>query len=382
MGQPQPHIESTPAMATAPLSSHDGGAEDEWEYEYDPTETEDLYFTLDLTRHVADALEPKEEEGEGDNDDDANGEPHVGDAQTGDATASAKVAKDRAPPSSKLQILDLHTTNPLVKLDEGVYSCYWTTDLGTQFHITQAGHVPNPRRAGHVLDIIGLSQARLTGKPGSLTVKNATGEGQNDAATPDLGNGTEDEVENVKSTPDTDPARSSSYGQPLVIPRDDCRTATAVQQASFLERLSQIKLKKGEKDPVPIYSVKIHKEPANKAELKRQALDADAEKKKFAKSSERPGKRRKRLTAAEKGIIPSATPKGGRKKLSAIAAQVGFIDEATDVTPGPSRPRRVRTSTAKAAAQQEHLDDMEDAPAEAVSEEVTNAQVTGDDGVK
>ncbi|KXT09152.1 hypothetical protein AC579_7302 [Pseudocercospora musae] len=352
-----------------------------------------------------DALEPKEEiEGEeeeeeeeeeegddDDDDDDGNDETCLdarsGNAQSGAATRSAQVAKNRGPSGSKLQILDLHTTNPLVKLDEGVYSCYWTTDLGTQFHIAQAGHVPNPRRGGHVLDIIGLSQARLTGKPGSLTVKNATGEGQHGGTSPNLGNAMGDEVEKVNSIAQPDPARSSTSGQPLVIPRDDCRTATALQQASFLERLSQIKLKKGEKDPVPIYSVKIHKEPTNKAELKRQALDADAEKKKFAKSSERPSKRRKRLTAAEKGVIPSATPKGGRKEISAIAAQVGFVDEATNVIPGPSRPGRVRTSTAKAAdaAQQEDLD-MKDAPAEAVSEEavpdVTNGQQTGDDGVK
>ncbi|EME81326.1 uncharacterized protein MYCFIDRAFT_81394 [Pseudocercospora fijiensis CIRAD86] len=358
-------------MATAPWSSCDGVAEDEWEYEYDPTETEDLYFTLDLTTHVADALEPKEEEGEEEENDDGNHDTHISDAQNGnaDANPNAQVAKDpRPPPRSQLQILDLHTTNPLVKLDEGVYSCCWSTDLGTQFHIAQAGHIPNPRRAGHVLDIVGLSQARLTGKPGSLTVKNATGEGQHDATTPDLGNTMDDEPGSAdESNPveDTHVPQSSHYGQPLVIPREDCRTPTAVQQASFLERLSQIKLKKGENDPVPIYSVKIHREPANKAELKRQALDADAEKKKIAKSSERPSKRRKRLTAAEKGIIPGTTPKAGRKKLSAIAARVGFLDEATDNTLATPRPRRQRTSTAKAAdaAQQEDLD-LEDAPAE------------------
>ena len=39
--------------APPPIGKND---EDEWEYEYDATETEDLYFTLDLTTHVADAL--------------------------------------------------------------------------------------------------------------------------------------------------------------------------------------------------------------------------------------------------------------------------------------------------------------------------------------
>ena len=67
-----------------------------------------------------------------------------------------------------MQVLDLHSENPLVKLGESFYSCHWSTDLGTQFYVTKSGVVEEPLRRGHVLDVLGVSRARLTGRPVTL----------------------------------------------------------------------------------------------------------------------------------------------------------------------------------------------------------------------
>lgn len=356
MGQPQPAMTDTPpSLATF---NHDD--EDEWEYEYDPYHTEDVYFTLDLTTHVPDALLDKEgldtsidqksqwnsatagnkpieevqqaspEEGSGDDNDDDN-DAHL----------------DSLP---KLQLLDLHTNNPLVRFNDGYYSCYWTTDLGTQFHVAQATEVPNARHPGTVLDVVALSQTRLIGKPVTLKRRDGTSNvaSQNsnsetaDAANPieiddDGESNTNETVAPVKIAPIGTP------GEPLVIPRVNCKTLAAERQAIFLERLSRIKLKKGENDPVPMYNIKIYKEPADKEEIRERGEAAEDLRRQQAKDDalaakmERPRKRRKRLTAAERGIVlPEGTiiNYGGRPARIAIASSVGYDDGGS---PAPIR---------------------------------------------
>lgn len=338
MGQPQHH------------AGGDANHTD-WEYEYNANETEDLYFTLDLTTHVPDALVRKC---------DTASDNHAGtkaaeklpsgDAQDEIATIEG-LPPDRGAvgtkPRTALQILDLHTRNPLVKLDDGIYSCYWSTDLGTQFHISQAGVTPSPRRAGTVLDIVGLSQTRLIGKPITLTLNDFSADrAASGAAAPD-----EDEIVDPQGgEAEAASGSSDSITQPLVIPRELCKNPTAETQASFLERLSQIKLKKGETDPLPIYSIKYHQEPANKDEIKKRAKAADAAKRKDTDEDavEIGGsrKRRKHLTAVETGLVPDGdAPTGGRPGREAIGARMGFEGQA----PGALRTKKKYVKSGKYA---------------------------------
>lgn len=357
----------------------------EWEYEYDASETEHFYFTLDLTTHVPDALvrkydtaadshanidaAPKSSSGDG-----LQNEDVTTTATTTTGESLPNVAEARSRPRTTLQILDLHTKNPLVKFDHAIYSCYWSTDLGTQFHISQAGLTPNPRRAGTVLDVIGLSQTRLIGKPVNLTQKGFRADEEANSAAPDEHDTVESSGGQVDADADADadaaaaierakPAASSSKSatqQPLVIPRELCKNLAAETHASFLERLSEIKLKKGETDPVPIFSIKYHREPDNKDELKKRAQAADAAKQKDdeeAVSGERARKRRKRLTAAEKGTRPTDAPSTcGRHGREAIGARVGFEGQA----PGALWTKKKQTRRKPAEAREssdEHLSD-------------------------
>lgn len=238
---------------------------DEWEYEYSAHETENLYFTLDLTTHVPDAL----------------GQVNA----PGSERVSRNLSAPRADPADnpnnadqddedseddedlpELQVLDLETSNPLIKFEQSVYSCYWTTDLGTQFHIAQAGQTSDPLRKGTVLDVLGISRARLIGKPIQLIDRNAPIPGAAPAkAKAPSPIPVEDEEEEAFVT---------TTG-PLQIPKSILKTSTSKSQASFLTRLSEIKLRKGEKDQVPVIAVKSYTAPDNADAIKRKAEDDD-----------------------------------------------------------------------------------------------------------
>lgn len=248
---------------------------EEWEYEYSTTETESLYFTLDLTTHVPDALndQPQIISGQASKNNSApRTDPsfrNLDDSSGGedDEDGEGENQKDL----STIQVLDLHTSNPLIKFNQSVYSAYWTTDLGTQFHIAESGQTVDPLRKGTVLDVLGLSRARLLGKPVQLVDRNAplqTITSKNKGAQP----GTAIDVEEEEYDGDDSMVLTSG---PLKIPKTILKTSKSKSQASFLERLSAIKHRKGEKDQVPIIAVKHYPKPANHDEIKRKAEDDD-----------------------------------------------------------------------------------------------------------
>ena len=207
---------------------------DEWEYEYDDEETEDFYFTLDVTT-----------------------------LQSQSSSNATHIGKGKAParPNDQLQVLDLHSDSPLIKLGDCFYSCHWSTDLGTQFYVANPGIDEKPLRRGHVLDVIGISRARLTGEPVTLhrrrpdAPEKAVGSTTADAIVLD----NEEDVASNVSTPtpvptSLDHSLNKNINR-LATARQNARDPVVKAQASFLERLAIIKQKKGEKDAVPIFGV-------------------------------------------------------------------------------------------------------------------------------
>ncbi|KAM0719323.1 hypothetical protein Q7P37_005228 [Cladosporium fusiforme] len=272
-----------PDVSSAQPSSLDTANDSDWEYEYDDNETEEIYFTLDLTTHVPNAIQEKTYA--------KNGRlirPEKTTAATGDnAPAEAVEAhgQDAAGEGDeeanahgecgKLQILDLHTEKPYVKFNNGFYSCHWFTDLGTQFWITNPGVVSNPKLGGHVLDVVGSSQTRLVARPANLKRKRGSEDHgfvvSNEAAAQSV-EVEEDGASDVSDMEDRfypfdvdqDP------NEPMSIPRQKIKDPHLAAQANFMERLSAVKLKKGEKDAhqipmrVPVY----YKGAANADELR------------------------------------------------------------------------------------------------------------------
>lgn len=343
MGQPMARDSAAHASTagngnTAPIDA------DDWEYEYDHNESEDFYFTLDLTTHVPNALVQAEASSKPRHKPQADGSARQSaavDAPNGEDSVSS--GEEDEPSVGQLQIVDLHTTRPLVKLDENVYDCSWSTDLGTQFHIAKAGDVDGQvRRAGTVLDIVGTSQTRLLGIPVTLQPRNNTRRSRTPGASANhalsIDGRTENEVDaDEASEPSTTaPASAAEPGVPLQIDRTLVKHQAGAEQASFLERLSQIKLKKGEKDQIPVYSVKQYHyvDPAKQAELKKTGRELDAQRKAKAKedeivaSGQRPRKRRRKLTHAQKGVERGYQPGAGRPARDTVSQRLGFHDEA------------------------------------------------------
>lgn len=256
-------------------------ADSDWEYEYDDTEKEDIYFTLDLTTHVPNAIQEKqyskngkliasaapekndaasarrltaargETDGRGDLDDRFD-HPHA------NATSTAE--------GGQLQILDLHSEKPYVKFNNSFYSCYWFTDLGTQFWITNPGAVADPKYSGHVLDVVASSQTRLVAMPANLKRKRETIPDPEPSTSHAPTHPMEiDDEGGASDVSDTDSKyQSVEYFQqdpevPMVIPRQKIKDPHLEAQANFMERLSALKLRKGEPDAhripmkVPVY---------------------------------------------------------------------------------------------------------------------------------
>ncbi|GAB1740174.1 hypothetical protein NU219Hw_g5087t1 [Hortaea werneckii] len=299
----------------------------EWEYEYDDNETEDFYFTLDLTTHVSNAVAAPEPRKRNRAAPKGKRRPETPAEQAAreerDAAVSAVVTAARLPSlpatgadgeepnppgtqEAKLQILDLHSENPFVKFIDGVYSCNWHTDLSTQVYVAKPGGVTETPvlRPGTVVDVVGLSRNRLVGKPVTLQPRPkpvvvvepaALGGGGEDNPTSSSSPNTLSHTAVPPSTTTTTspapphpaagavPPPSSSGGtdsthirpgDPLIIPRDRVRTEAMEHQAVFLEQLAAIKLRRGETDLVPVSGVRFYDAPADREGIRARALAA------------------------------------------------------------------------------------------------------------
>ncbi|KAK0346578.1 hypothetical protein LTS02_006096 [Friedmanniomyces endolithicus] len=274
----------------------------EWEYEYDPYETEDLYFTIDLTTHVPGAIPAQPVPRNGKRTPKAPESRPTGDSapRHGDFDAEPR-------PTSMLQLLDLHTTDPLIRFEESVYSCNWHTDLGTQIFVGQRGGISQPVRPGHVLDVIGTSQTRLLGRPVKLVLRNdridvrPTLSPQDPADVLDSG-----PREMLAATLPPSDLSDLRPGQQLVIPLDAIKDPRQLAQASFLEQLSTIKLQKGELDIIPVAGVKHYPQPANKDEIRQRALATAAA-----------------IQETMSANVPPTIPKVGKRKRRSYA-QMGI----------------------------------------------------------
>lgn len=213
-------------------------SDSDYEYEY-ADETEVFYFTLDVTKHQSQTiLNP-----------------------TQSTNNKKSKGKQPAPPTDSLQILDLHSENPLIKLGDSTYSCHWSTDLGTQFYVSNPGVVEEPLRRGYVLDVLGISRARLTGN--SVTLHRRRPDAAEKAVGSSAVNAVVLESDDDQANADAAPVSTPNAKQlpmnksisRLATARQNARDPLAKAQASFLERLAIIKHKKGERDTVPIHGV-------------------------------------------------------------------------------------------------------------------------------
>ena len=327
---------STTIMTTAKDS--------DWEYEYDENETEDYYFTLDITTHQTasflkeylSARKAQRSTSNGRKDSTRSGELT---SRTTNAQATpsdngtpqpSSIASPR--PDRRLQALDLHTDNPLIMFDHQLYSCHWATDLGTSFNVARPGVAEEPLRPGRVLDVVGISQARLVGKPAIVTPRK-------DNSAKEIGASAEyaisidedDDVDIVAETPEDTSSQRLSTTERFAGAHEQVKDHEARAKASFLEQLSAIKLKKGETDSIPFFGVKNYEVPSNKDQIRANALAEDSEREKNARLPT--GKNRK------------CGPRGPRKSRNSSTSHTTVAGHENErKKPGPKSNIAIRSS--------------------------------------
>ncbi|KAH8685839.1 hypothetical protein BGZ60DRAFT_523113 [Tricladium varicosporioides] len=190
---------------------------EEWEYEYSTTETDTYYVTLDLTNPYLPPTQPRANRGPSKTrwsnpglgrtprknlgpkvfDTEARGKknqdtaPNAADNESvidvdedevevqimrelgGNGTnGQTEEDQDVAEPDDEeelktVQILDLHTKNPLISYNGNVFSCQWGQNIGSEFLFTKHDEnstLPILRNLPGNVDLLGVSSVRLTSK--------------------------------------------------------------------------------------------------------------------------------------------------------------------------------------------------------------------------
>lgn len=154
-------------------------------------------------------------------------------------------------PESRVQILGFHTVNPIISYQNQIYSCEWTSTLGTDVLLS----TPDPKFQHPVLrenpgvSVIAATRIKLFGRPIQLTSRSGT-------------NGEEPDSQEQTPAPEamTQTCSTLVSDQParVTIPVGKTPTLARHNQANFLERLIAIKVAKGETDKVTVHTQKAN----------------------------------------------------------------------------------------------------------------------------
>lgn len=225
-------------------------------------------------------------------------------------------------PIDRIQVLDLHTPNPLISYRNQMYSCEWTSTLGTDLLLTTpAPDFSHPvlREKPHV-SVLAASSIKLMGRPAQIATRHSTEEGgQSSTPAPESSIASANTASLEKATP-------------FKIPLGATPSRARQTQANFLERLIAIKAKKGEKDSVTVYSQKVNQGTGWRNQRKASEAVEDEEDETTPKQS-----RRRRSTTGR--------PRGSRRMKGPRTAKGGLFRDyrpqlwdtpEVDITAGPS----------------------------------------------
>ncbi|KAF7589099.1 hypothetical protein BBP40_004766 [Aspergillus hancockii] len=220
----------------------------DYEYEYDEQETETFYLNLDLTTSHGPIRAPRRR--------------HDPTATTSSTAATPGPSSASVPPSrsddneptlastevdntlaERVQILGLHTHNPIISYQNQIFSCSWADQIGTELLFSRAdfesqpGPQPEsevaaprviPLKRGKDFDLLAANSVKVLGRRANLI--SSAGPAQN--------------------FPHPDAALDVTAGA-------NRRVTTQTNQALFLDRLKGIKRIRGETDAVrTIFSLK------------------------------------------------------------------------------------------------------------------------------
>ncbi|PYH84894.1 hypothetical protein BO82DRAFT_212682 [Aspergillus uvarum CBS 121591] len=255
----------------------DSDIDSDYEYEYHPTETETVYLTLDLTSLHGPLRPPRRRQ------------PSATAASSATAT-NISDEPDAADfthvesPSDGLQILGLHTPNPIISYQNQIFSGTWADQLGTDlifarpdegrrggaeerpgetaphdpYSTHRTDHSDAPLRHGHNYDLLAAPSIKIIGRKANL-ISASQSSAVATAAAAATASATPGSDEGLDPSP---PGRSDHPPAglaPTVSTTGIIRAPNhpASNQMRFLERLASLKRSKGETDTVrTVFSTK------------------------------------------------------------------------------------------------------------------------------
>ncbi|KAB8213725.1 hypothetical protein BDV33DRAFT_50135 [Aspergillus novoparasiticus] len=244
-----PHSEPTlvldPAMLMDSTLPDEEGSE--YEYEYDENETETFYLNLDLTSSHGPIRPPRRRADLATDSSSAAATSSLPSVSVHpprsdeNESALASTESDNSP-ADGLQILGLHTHNPVVSYQNQIFSCSWAEQIGTELHFTRpepesqlAGPEPDtaaarvaPLKLDKTFSLIAANSVKILGRRANL----------------------------ISST---GPVQHAFYSGDALDATGEAtrRVGPQTNQALFLERLRNIKQAKGETDTVrTVFSLK------------------------------------------------------------------------------------------------------------------------------
>ncbi|KAH8699522.1 hypothetical protein BGZ61DRAFT_477519 [Ilyonectria robusta] len=327
--------------------------QEEWEYEYSTTETETYYLTIELSypefkdrqsrvvhhsrggyyknwldQNLAKTTGGLEIEGDNDNDEPLpepeadDDEPEIDpellnkgkgvDRGEGDGGHENDKAQDDDERTEDIQILELHSKNPVISYKGRVFEGEWAEVIGTEAIFANHDNgtpLPALRHLEKNLDLLGASASRILTTEKVLKPKIRT----------------------------EDPLAAIREEWNIRIPVGKDRTGERAQQTRFLENLIALKKKKGETDQVTVYAkdgegkdFKDTRDPDYKPRRRRRIFNEDGEEVIPLRERRRGGRRigRPRGRGRGRGGV-AATP---TTDVSSTATGTGVLS-----TPTPGR---------------------------------------------
>ena len=187
------------------------------------------------------------------------------------------------PPNERIQILDLHTHNPIISYNSRIYSCSWGSTIGTSLYLTDTPSSQDLKQLKEC-GIIGTSCITLTAKPVTVTPKdnmkrpygNAKETMGIHAAQTSAPAASEQDTDMNTGDKEGQNGKGSKPGKQQPQPQihlDDSAPHHRKQQADFLNTLMSIKAKKGETDRVPVVVSAKHTNYGWRAQRRQDRLE-------------------------------------------------------------------------------------------------------------
>ena len=139
---------------------------------------------------------------------------------------------------NKVQVLDLHSSNPVISYQGQVFSCRWESSIGTELFFTKplAERDYPALRSNPEYSLLAASSLRIASQPAQLVPKKIT------------------RAANIGELPLT--AAQNEQDLEGRIPVGLGGQPGRLKQVRFLENLMDVKAQKGEQDEVTVYAIK------------------------------------------------------------------------------------------------------------------------------